>query len=141
MIKPIPTMYNGYRFRSRLEARWAVFFDAEGWAYSYESQGYDLGGVRYLPDFHLTERDQWVEVKGVFPTDEEYAKFVKLCRLSKKDGLLLYGEISPEIKFIFCRYIAAMDEVVCFTDATFDVVRAPSLLKARGARFEHGEQG
>lgn len=23
-----PTMYNGYHFRSRLEARWAVFFDA-----------------------------------------------------------------------------------------------------------------
>ena len=26
-IKPIETKYNGYRFRSRLEARWAVFFD------------------------------------------------------------------------------------------------------------------
>lgn len=29
-IKPIETHYNGYRFRSRLEARWAVFFDALG---------------------------------------------------------------------------------------------------------------
>ena len=28
MIKAIETVYNGYRFRSRLEARWAVFFDA-----------------------------------------------------------------------------------------------------------------
>lgn len=25
-IKPIETIYNGYHFRSRLEARWAVFF-------------------------------------------------------------------------------------------------------------------
>lgn len=24
-IKPIETVYNGYRFRSRLEARWARF--------------------------------------------------------------------------------------------------------------------
>ena len=34
MIKAIPTEYKGYRFRSRLEARWAVFFDACGadWA-------------------------------------------------------------------------------------------------------------
>lgn len=30
MIKPIKTQYKGYRFRSRLEARWAVFFDACG---------------------------------------------------------------------------------------------------------------
>lgn len=29
-IKPIETKYKGYRFRSRLEARWAVFFDALG---------------------------------------------------------------------------------------------------------------
>ena len=29
-IKAIETYYKGYRFRSRLEARWAVFFDAAG---------------------------------------------------------------------------------------------------------------
>ena len=28
-IKAIETYYKGYRFRSRLEARWAVFFDLE----------------------------------------------------------------------------------------------------------------
>ena len=27
-INAIETYYNGYKFRSRLEARWAVFFDA-----------------------------------------------------------------------------------------------------------------
>ena len=35
-IKPIETIYKGYRFRSRLEARWAVFFDALGIEYEYE---------------------------------------------------------------------------------------------------------
>lgn len=39
-IKPIETYYNGYRFRSRLEARWAVFFDALGVRYEYEPEGY-----------------------------------------------------------------------------------------------------
>ena len=29
-IQVIETAYKGYRFRSRLEARWAVFFDAIG---------------------------------------------------------------------------------------------------------------
>lgn len=54
MIKAIPTEYKGYRFRSRLEARWAVFFDACGVEWEYEPEGYDLGnGLYYLPDFLL----------------------------------------------------------------------------------------
>ena len=38
-IKAIETVYKGYRFRSRLEARWAVFFDALGIHYRYELEG------------------------------------------------------------------------------------------------------
>lgn len=41
-IKSIETYYNGYRFRSRLEARWAVFFDAAGIKYEYEPEGFEL---------------------------------------------------------------------------------------------------
>jgi len=53
-IKAIQTEYRGYLFRSRLEARWAVFFDACGVEWEYEPEGYDLGnGVYYLPDFLL----------------------------------------------------------------------------------------
>lgn len=47
-IKPIETYYNGYRFRSRLEARWAVFFDAAGIKYQYEEQGFEKDGQKYL---------------------------------------------------------------------------------------------
>ena len=32
-IKAIDTQYDGQRFRSRLEARWAVFFNAVGLTY------------------------------------------------------------------------------------------------------------
>jgi len=67
-IKAIETEYNGYRFRSRLEARWAVFFDALGIEYEYEPEGFDLEPYGYyLPDFHLTELDCWVEVKPEMP--------------------------------------------------------------------------
>lgn len=53
-IKPIETYYNGYRFRSRLEARWAVFLDALGVEYEYEPEGFELpSGKRYLPDFKV----------------------------------------------------------------------------------------
>ena len=62
-IKPIETVYKGYRFRSRLEARWAVFFDAAGVEWTYEAQGYDLDGKRYLPDFYLPKLNMHVEIK------------------------------------------------------------------------------
>jgi hypothetical protein len=62
-IKAIETVYKGYRFRSRLEARWAVFFDAMGLEWTYEAQGFDLDGKRYLPDFYLTSLGMHVEVK------------------------------------------------------------------------------
>jgi hypothetical protein len=38
-LTPIPTRYKGYHFRSRLEARWAVFFDALGLRWQYEVEG------------------------------------------------------------------------------------------------------
>ncbi|GAA4676648.1 hypothetical protein GCM10023347_33690 [Streptomyces chumphonensis] len=63
-IHAIETIYAGRRFRSRLEARWAVFFDEVGVSWEYEPQGYVIDGQPYLPDFLLTDCGTWVEVKG-----------------------------------------------------------------------------
>lgn len=75
-IKAIETVYNGYRFRSRLEARWAVFFDTLGIKYEYEPEGFQLpSGKMYLPDFRVKcwgcrgdiydkPFDLYIEVKG-----------------------------------------------------------------------------
>ena len=80
MIKPIETVYNGYRFRSRLEARWAVCFDALNIKYKYEPEGFDLGdGYYYLPDFYLPEQGVWVEIKGQKLTEEEREKIERFC--------------------------------------------------------------
>lgn len=71
MAKAIETRYAGHRFRSRLEARWAVFFDHLGIQWEYEGEGYELPSGRYLPDFrlekvaYLGKLDLWCEVKGV----------------------------------------------------------------------------
>lgn len=62
-LKPIETVYDGYRFRSRLEARWAVFLNSLGVPYEYEKEGYDLDGLWYLPDFWLPTLNCWIEVK------------------------------------------------------------------------------
>lgn len=75
MIKAIETVYKGYRFRSRLEARWAVFFEKLGWEWRYEHQGYEIGWgedrIPWLPDFEITvprfagePTRLYVEVKG-----------------------------------------------------------------------------
>lgn len=64
-IKPIETRYADHRFRSRLEARWAVFFDHLGIEWQYEPECYRVAGKGYLPDFWLPDLSLWVEVKGV----------------------------------------------------------------------------
>ena len=70
-IKPIETHYKGYRFRSRLEARWAVFFDALGIEWEYEKEGYDLGELGwYLPDFWLSRYFCVGEIKP-YPMQED----------------------------------------------------------------------
>ena len=78
-MKVIETEYNGYKFRSRLEARWAVFFDELGIEYLYEPEGFVLeDGTKYLPDFYLPKIYRgkgkyglWVEVKGVMTDYDE----------------------------------------------------------------------
>lgn len=65
-IKPIQTNYKGYLFRSRLEARWALFFDEMCIKYEYEPEGFTLSnGDSYLPDFYLPESDTYLEVKAI----------------------------------------------------------------------------
>jgi hypothetical protein len=72
MIKAIETSYKGHRFRSRLEARWAVFFDSLGWQWRYEHEGYRIGWhdedtLAWLPDFEVitpSGQHMYVEVKG-----------------------------------------------------------------------------
>jgi hypothetical protein len=58
----IPTRYNGVKFRSRLEARWAAFFEQCGWPWEYEP--FDLEG--WIPDFLIKGASPClVEVKPI----------------------------------------------------------------------------
>ena len=63
MIKAIETRYAGYHFRSRLEARWAVFFDSLKIKYRYEPEGFKFSDECYLPDFYLPDLKMFAEVK------------------------------------------------------------------------------
>lgn len=71
-IRPIATRYSGFLFRSRLEARWAVFFDKLGIKWLYEPQGFDVDGRPYLPDFCLLLGEMlWAEIKPAIDADPD----------------------------------------------------------------------
>lgn len=62
-FQPIARIYKGNSFRSGIEMRWAIFFDAMGEPYEYEPEGFSMAEDSYLPDFYLPNMDLWVEVK------------------------------------------------------------------------------
>ena len=110
-IKPIETFYNGYRFRSRLEARWAVFFDSVGMPYEYETEGYILqDGTMYLPDFYLPWFKAFVEIKrsSLDEEDEEIArhKLEMLFESSELDciAMLCVGDPLDQNVSVYCNY-------------------------------------
>ncbi len=88
-IRAIETWFDGYRFRSRLEARWAAFFKHTGIKYRHEMEGYQWGdGERYLPDFWLPTLTAWVEVKPELPPNGEWLKvqrFAQADRARRRD--------------------------------------------------------
>ena len=94
-IKAIPTIYRGVMFRSRLEARWAAFFDLCKWHWDYEP--FDCDG--WIPDFLIRGKTNLlVEVKPAieFPSDVA-VKIEKACESSPLDGfeLLILGSVVP----------------------------------------------
>ena len=95
-MRPIQTIYKGYRFRSRTEARWAVFFDALGLRWEYEPEGFELSdGTRYLSDFWLPkfEGGCYVEVKGCSTFSEtDFTKAIALTCLGQQKVLCVWGQ-------------------------------------------------
>lgn len=98
MIKPIETVYKGYRLRSRLEARWAVFYDALKIEWQYEPEGFDLGEAGwYLPDFYLPQLRCWIEIKPEMPKynphDSAVIKADAFSKLINAPLFLFFGNI------------------------------------------------
>lgn len=92
----LPTLYSGITFRSRLEARWAVFFDSLSIGYRYEPEGFNLdGGDLYLPDFYLPRLDCWIEIKPVKPEAAAVRKMNKLAWHTQKTSFIVYGNLLP----------------------------------------------
>jgi hypothetical protein len=92
-IKPIETRYKGYRFRSRLEARWAVAFEKSDFIkWQYEPEGFHLSnGEMYLPDFYLETYGCYAEVKPTPLNQKEADKLFQFVYDTGYHLLLLVG--------------------------------------------------
>ena len=99
-FKAIPVVYNSIQFRSRLESRWAAFFDLIGWNYTYEP--YDL--EKWSPDFKLTTQAGTkflVEVKPAELTDKKLR--MKIGNATEfASGILLVSELPFKYPYPNC---------------------------------------
>lgn len=133
-MKAIETKYNGYKFRSRLEARWAVFFDLAGIPYRYEPEGFKLNdGTCYLPDFYLPWFKCYVEIKPHEISEKEKG-------IAKKKLEMLFYE-SDDIIVMLCTGDPYDENVSIFCNDTCEGPATSMWWEAdfiEGAWFEFG---
>lgn len=97
-INAIPTQYKGIEFRSRTEARWAVFLTELGIEWEYEPEGYQLLSGWYLPDFWLPQIDAFLEVKPENREDDE--RWSELAIATSKRVFVTNGYPKPHDEWL-----------------------------------------
>lgn len=100
------TIYNGVLYRSRLEARWAIFFDVIGIPFHYEPKQFMTSEGFYLPDFYLPSLRMWVEIKPATqhgPTPEEILKMRDVADTEGRVGFIFCG--FPDSKNGWINYV------------------------------------
>lgn len=154
-MKAINTEYSGYLFRSRLEARWAVFFDTLGWEYKYEPEGFILSnGTPYLPDFYLPEINTWVEVKPEYPHKEDMDKCKLLSlEIGTEYGVMLVYGLPDKIQYphfwsgdyygdsTLTSYIKSKRWTWPYVNGDWWPCDDMAFDRAKKARFEFGQKG
>lgn len=168
-IRAIETRYAGCHFRSRLEARWAVFFDTANIRWEYEPEGFedtrwsdenDCSPTRYLPDFYLPDTSTWVEVKGTNKAIRE-----DIDRLERRHVVHPIIQHRKGLWLNFWSFTAGPKGGVCIDtgdglqikEIDIEEMYAPkdvgperaynlpgwgvAYIAARSARFEHGQSG
>jgi hypothetical protein len=166
-VRPIETRYKVHRFRSRLEARWAVFFDHLGIKWEYEPEGFVLDdGTHYLPDFWLPHFNNksggtFVEVKHEGGDISKALIFAKglagnptihvLIAEGVSDDRKEYPlwRIGQEWRASFCaKYLPAGGSanggeyrmyLLPSGESCSSAFTVAATVAARSARFEHGE--
>lgn len=117
--------FNGVVYASKIEAKWACFFQLVGLQFEYEPGSYDVSShffsakassttdddkkpkkrarKTYTPDFYIPAQRKfpnpcWIEIKhrgGVLPTEEERHKAFALACITKIRVVIFYGDMGP----------------------------------------------
>ncbi|HEY1718385.1 MAG TPA: hypothetical protein VGH42_08855 [Verrucomicrobiae bacterium] len=116
-------MYQGQKFRSKHEERFAIYLNSLGVSWSYEIHSFSFSGLVYTPDFLIWDLVTFVELKPAECLEEAW-KIHELSRerpnhnyliasMSSFDlklheyGKLIDGEVrwfaDYEISWVFCR--------------------------------------
>lgn len=98
-VRALETPVNGILYRSRLEARWALFFSYLRIPFEYEWQGYQLNsGARFLPDFWLPQ----TTLRGWNHRDAPTGLFVEIKATAEhiRDNEDRYQEFGSEYPLI-----------------------------------------
>jgi hypothetical protein len=163
-MKAIDTRYHGYKFRSRLEARWAVFFDTMGIKWEYEKEGFKLGEFYYLPDFWMPQVKMWAEVKPNELNQHE-KQLCQLLAMESRQPVLMLVEAPSFINYDAYQLDPWSDTLMVYdytliikmirkgehrfpccnflpsgNPECYPLDYALAVEAARSARFEHGEK-
>jgi hypothetical protein len=144
MMRVIQTFYDGRFFRSRTEARFAAMWNALGWKYQYEMEGFAFEQGSFLPDFYLTECAAFVEVKGLKPSGHEIGLCASLA--NERDCTVFLAVGQPEPDAAVYRFpphedclISTLRTELRSLGASYDEI-AGAIFRAGCARYEHGEK-
>lgn len=96
-LTPRPVRYCGVKFRSTLEARYALLFDLIQLKWQYEPRLFWVEPHWYLPDFYFPSLGVWGEVKPKNLNAVEMEKAIGLTRVTRQRIILLVGlpQIGP----------------------------------------------
>ena len=102
-LAPIETRYAGCAFRSRLEARWAVFFDVWGLKWRYEPDTFQLpSGRLYLPDFYA-DGVGYIECKPNRDADDgKLGELAEMLSTDHMQAFVIYGEVPAPSEVTVC---------------------------------------
>lgn len=143
-VQPIETEYAGCRFRSRLEARWAVVLDAKGFVWEYEPEGFETPCGRYLPDFRVTllspgpdgePHRVWLEVKpdGYLIQEKDLGRWISVSLATGMVVVVACGLDDMTIVVTHGQTYAHPGRPGFFAEE--------DIAEGKAARFEFGERG
>lgn len=149
-MQPINTFFDGHYFRSRLEARWAVFFKEAGISYQYEPEGFKLDNSEcYLPDFYIPQFKAYAEIKPFTNDmiDVNIKQYItghsdyqnKWFPFSRHYNLMLLFDVPHSDSFVMLTLGSAHGKISIKDYYNFPGNNLDdAILKANYKRFEHG---